>query len=59
MTEQKQLKAEDDDEISLIDILLLLKASSGNIFKSTCASLLVGGVYYFSAPKIYEASATI
>ncbi len=58
MNQQEQLQAE-DDEISLIDILLFLKASGGNIVKSTLICLLAGGVYYFSVPKMYEASATI
>lgn len=58
MNQQEQLKV-DDDEISLIDILLFLKASGGNIVKSTLICLLSGGVYYFSVPKMYEASATI
>ena len=57
MNQQEQLK--DDDEISLIDILLFLKASGGNIVKSTLICLLAGGVYYFSVPKMYEATATI
>ena len=57
MNHQEQLK--DDDEISLIDILLFLKASGGNIVKSTLICLLSGGIYYFSVPKMYEASATI
>ena len=57
MSQQEQLK--DDDEISLIDILLFLKASGGNIVKSTLICLLSGGVYYFFVPKMYEASATI
>ena len=58
MTQQEQLKAE-ADEISLIDVLLFLKASGSNIAKSTLVCLLAGGVYYFSVPKMYEASATI
>ena len=58
MSKQEKLQAE-DDEISLIDILLFLKASGGNIVKSTSVCLLAGGVYYFSVPKMYEASATI
>ena len=58
MSQQEQLQAE-NDEISLIDILLFLKASGGNIAKSTCVCLLAGGVYYFSVPKMYEATATI
>jgi hypothetical protein len=57
MTQQEQLQAEDDDKISVIDILLFLKASGGNVVKSTLVCLLVGGVYYFYAPKMYEASA--
>jgi len=59
MNQQKQLQAEGDYEISLIDVLLFLKASGGNIVKSTSVCLLVGGVYFFSAPKMYEAIATI
>ena len=58
MTQQEKLQPE-DDEISLIDILLFLKASGGNIIKSIFLCLLAGGVYYFSVPKMYEASATI
>ena len=58
MSQQGQLQA-DEDEISLIDILLFLKASGGNIVKSTSVCLLAGGAYYFSVPKMYEASATI
>jgi hypothetical protein len=58
MTEQEKPQAQ-DDEISLIDLLLFLKASGGNILKSTCVCLLAGGAYYFSVPKMYEASATI
>ena len=59
MDQQKQLQAEDDYEISLIDILLFLKASGGNIVKSTFVCLLAGVVYYFSVPKMYEATAAI
>ena len=58
MTQQEQIQAE-DDEITVIDILLFLKASGGNILKSTCVCLLAGGAYYFSVPKMYEALATI
>jgi hypothetical protein len=58
MSQKEQLQAE-DDEISLIDILLFLKACGGNIVKSTLVSLLAGGVYYFSVPKMYEATVTI
>ena len=57
MSQQEQLKK--NDEISLIDILLFLIASGGNIVKSTFVCLLAGGAYYFSVPKMYEASATI
>ena len=56
--EQHQLQAE-DDEISLIDVLLFLKASVGNIVKSTLVCVLAGSAYYFSIPKMYEASADI
>jgi ElaB/YqjD/DUF883 family membrane-anchored ribosome-binding protein len=58
MSLQEQLQA-GNDEISLIDILLFLKASGGNIAKSTLVCLLAGGTYYFFVPKMYEASATI
>jgi hypothetical protein len=59
MSQQEKLQAEDDDEISFIDILLFLKASGGNIVKSTSVCLLAGSAYYFSAPKLYESLATI
>jgi hypothetical protein len=59
MNQQEHTQDEDEDEISLIDILLFLKASGGNILKSTCVCLLAGGAYYFSVPKMYESSATI
>ena len=58
MNQQKKLQAE-DDEISLIDVLLFLKASGGNIVKATSVCLLAGGAYYFSVPKMYEATASI
>jgi hypothetical protein len=58
MNQQEQIQAE-DDEISVIHILLFLKASGGNIVKSTSLCLLAGGAYYFSVPKMYEASAAI
>jgi hypothetical protein len=58
MSQKEQLQAE-DDEISLIDTLLFLKASGGNIVKSIFVCHLAGGVYYFPVPKMYEASATI
>ena len=58
MSQQDQLQAQDDDEISLIDILLFLKVSDGNIFKSTFVCFLAGNDYYFFVPEIYEASAT-
>ena len=53
----RQLQAE-HEEISLIDVLLFLKASVGNIVKSTLICLITGCAYYFFVPKIYEASAT-
>ena len=55
---EEQLPAK-DDEISLIEVLLFIKASGGNIVKSTLVCFLAGGAFYFSAPKKYEASATI
>jgi uncharacterized protein involved in exopolysaccharide biosynthesis len=48
-----------EDEISLTDILFFLQDSIGNVIKSVLACLLLGGAYYFSTPKLYEASATI
>ena len=58
MTAQSQQQIE-DDEISLIDILLFLKASGRNVLISTIVCLLIGVAYYFAVPKIYEATATI
>jgi len=58
MNQQDSTRAE-DDEISIIDILIFLKASGGNIVKSTLVCLALGGAYYFSVPKMYEATATI
>jgi ElaB/YqjD/DUF883 family membrane-anchored ribosome-binding protein len=56
---QNKQKQTDGDEISLIELLLFLKTSGGNIVKSTLACLLVGGAHYFFMPKFYKASATI
>jgi len=58
MTTQSQQQVE-DDEISLIDILLFLKASGRNVFISTIVCLLIGVANYFAVPKMYEATATI
>ena len=58
MNTREPIQAE-EDEISLIDILLFLKASFGNIVISSLVCLLAGGSYYFSQPKMYEATATI
>jgi hypothetical protein len=58
MNPQEPIQAE-DDEISLIDILLFLKASFSNVAKSLVGCLFVGGIYYFSITKMYEATATI
>jgi hypothetical protein len=58
MTTQSQKQIE-VDEISLIDILLFLKASGRNVLISTIGCLSVGVTYYFAVPKMYEASATI
>ena len=58
MNQQDPTRAE-EDEISLIDILIFLIASGGNIVKSTLVCLALGGAYYFSMPKMYEATATI
>jgi len=58
MSQQDPTRA-DDDEISLIDILIFLIASGENIVKSTLVCLALGGAYYFSVPKMYEATATI
>ena len=56
---QNKQKQTDGDEISLIELLLFLKTSGGNIVKSTLACLLVGGAHYFFMPKMFKASATI
>jgi hypothetical protein len=48
-----------DDEISLIEIMLFLKASGRNVLISTIVCVLVGFAYYSSVPKMYEATATI
>jgi hypothetical protein len=58
VNQQDPTRAE-EDEISLIDILIFLIASGGNIVKSTLVCLALGGAYYFSVPKMYEATATI
>jgi hypothetical protein len=58
MNQQDPTRAE-DDEISLIDILIFLIASGKNIVKSTLVCLAFGGAYYFSVPKMYEATVTI
>jgi len=58
MNQQDPTRAE-DDEISLIDILIFLIASGENIVKSTLVCLALGGAYYFLVPKMYEATATI
>jgi len=58
MNPQEPIQAE-DDEISQIDILLFLQASFSNVVKSLVVCLLAGGAYYFSVPKMYEASVTI
>ena len=55
-TQSQQIE---DDEITLIDILLFLKASGRHVLISTIGCLLVGVAYYFSVPKMYEATATI
>jgi hypothetical protein len=55
-TQSKQIE---DDEISLIDILLFFKASGRNVLTSTIVCLLIGSAYYFATPKMYEATATI
>lgn len=57
MTTQSQQQI--DDEISLIDILLFLKASGRNVLISAIGCLLVGVAYYSAVPKMYEATATI
>lgn len=49
----------DEDEISLTDILLFLQSSVSSVIKSTLACLILGGAYYFSTPKLFEASVTI
>jgi hypothetical protein len=58
MNPQEPIQAE-EDEISLIDILLFLQASFSNVVKSSVVCLFAGGIQYFSIPRIYEATATI
>jgi hypothetical protein len=58
MNSQEPIQAE-EDEISLIDILNFLQASFSNVFKSLVVFLLAGGTYYFSVPKMYQATANI
>ena len=58
MNQQDPTRVE-DDEISLIDILIFLIASGKNIVKSTLVCLALGGAYYFLVPKMYEVTATI
>ena len=48
-----------EDEISLTDILIFLQDSISNVIKSVLACSILGCAYYFSVPKLYEASATI
>lgn len=58
MTTQSEQQI-DDEEISIIDILLFLKASGHNVLISTIVSLLIGVAYYFAVPKMFEVTATI
>jgi uncharacterized membrane protein YccC len=55
-TQSQQIE---DDEISLIDILLFFKASGRNVLISMIGCFLVGVAYYFAVPKMYVATATI
>ena len=48
-----------DDEISLIDFLLFLKASVRNVITCSIIFLFIGAAYYFSKPEIYEATAVV
>lgn len=48
-----------EDEISLTDILFFLQDSIGSVILSVLACVILGGAYYFSTPKLFEASATI
>jgi hypothetical protein len=59
MISQSKQQIEDNEEISIIDILLFLKASGRNVLISTIVCFLIGVAYYFAAPKIYEATVTI
>mgnify|MGYP003346251564 CR=1 FL=1 len=54
-----QSQPQEENEISLIDILLFLKASKRNVLLSSAACLLLGASYYFLVPNMYEAAATI
>jgi len=55
-TQSQQIE---NDEISLIDILLFFKVSGRNVLISTIVCLLIGVTYYFAVPRMYEATATI
>ncbi len=58
MKQQKNPDVE-HDELTFIKLFLLVKASFGNIIKSTLACILVVGAYYFFVPNVFKASATI
>jgi len=52
-------KVENEDEINLIDIVLFIQSSYGNIVKSVVITLVVGASHYLSTPSVYEATANI
>lgn len=49
----------EDGEMSLIDVLLFIKSSLSNIWRSVAFTLLIGVAYYFHNADIYEATANI
>jgi len=57
MTFQPQAKKQ--VEISLVEIIIFLKASGLNVLLSIVVCLIVGITYYLTVPKMYEASAAI
>ena len=50
---------QNEDEISLTDTLFFLKANTNNVVVTTSICLLLGALYYFSVPNMYEATASI
>jgi len=53
------MENKNEDDISFIDVLSFLRSSIRNVVTATAVCLIIGFSYYFLAPKMYEASATI